>query len=352
MKTRTLLLLVLSAGLSMPILAQREGDEERKPGNTNTNSNNGQEEWPAPGNYRVETLKNKMYPFNLFVSAGLMFDADLANFSKPAGGSLAYGRARYIIGQRFSVSGMGIFGVGNLYNSKNYSVFEGRATYFFKKGTEPRTETKKFGSEGGYEYSGSYTVGVGTYTGITGSVSMVNRTFTNPQDTLFRSWELHYLPTDSIWQDTKNVGAQVTMMQFSFGFAYSSSQHYKGRYKITFPSTIKKSGIIRKNNAIDLSMEMLYAPVISVGKTPLAVDTLTQENSLQQFELKNINLKHFGFRFQVEARSGIFGFRTEFGFRPGVKHLASQNVPNPKFGDKLGSRIYLQLGIGLSFGAL
>lgn len=92
----------------------------------------------------------------------------------------------------------------------------------------------------------------------------------------------------------------------------------------------------------------MFAPIVNLQYNQQYIIPLN--DSIAQ--LKDIPIKHFGFRIRSEIRKGIFSIRSEMGLRPGVKTKAGgENGEDNFFTTKLLTGAYFVLGFGVGIGA-
>lgn len=227
----------------------------------------------------------------------------------------------------------------------------------------PQNVHFKLGQSGNYKYSADIPVGTGQYQGVTVSLNSWSGLNTVEADPHHRSWTLVDNATNRV-VDTTNVSAFVKSQVIGFGYMFSQSMNFKGRFRTSGMG----NKIRRKRSSLDFSAELLFAPVIRVydrfGNNDIDANTkihpfnVTKEAgafddaTVAKYYFKDIQKSRVGWRFQAEMTKGIINYRFEFGSRPGLSTYLNQENEKSKFYERPLNRMYLQMGIGIGIGAL
>lgn len=333
--------------------------------------------WPEEGKYRVDTIYNKPYPYNLFVNAFGQFEGDL--FGSAAGlGIGLYGR--YTIAKRIIVSGT-IIGMPksllpneDIKSNYDYHIFEARAAIPFRRSKEPVAVSKKLYSyyyyEGSQKYQRTYTANFNvmgsTYTGLTGSVSQSHRYYGQQKDSAGRSFALYDKNDANKTRVYKRAQIGYSTFMWSVGLYYSSGMKFKGKAYATLEGLHKRK-TVRVKTIIDMSAELLVGKTIA-DKNIIGVydngswkydSALVNKYEIMSFDGKKtgndaVQMRNLGWRIQLNMKKGWWGFRTEMGVKPGIDFDYSQNgakAENDWLVKRL-NRAYLMMGIGFGIGAL
>lgn len=327
--------------------------------------------WPEEGKYRVDTIYNKPYPYNLFVNVFACAEGDL--FGGAAGAGIgAY--ARYTVAKRFMVAAtyIGMPGAfipnADVRANYDYHYVEARAVIPFKRSKEPQAVSKKLYSYYYYDgvnrykrtYSANFNVMASTYLALTGSVSQSHRYYFQKFDTAGRSFKIYDVTSGNQNQVYKRAQIGFSTFTWSAGIFYSTGMKFKGKAFATLEGHHRKK-TVRAKSIIDLAAEVLVGTTIADEKPTGIFESGTWKYDtaiVNRYALIGgkgaVNKKNLGWRFQINMKKGIIGYRVEMGVKPGIDFDYSNNnakVENEWLVKRM-NRAYLNMGIGIAIGAL
>jgi hypothetical protein len=301
----------------------------------------------AQGTFEVDTIFNKPKANRLMINLGAQ--ADFSHNGAGSGYYGAYGHARMNLTKFFQVGVTVVRPFTAPPADKpdlKYSVFEIQAAVFFSDKSQSETTKVKVATSGGFSYSASFPTPKRTQWGVCGSLFNWTHPFIRDDKDSTTLEAVNTSPTNTISSNVASnpgVYTNITTSGFSAGFQVSTNTRAKYRVRSTVNGR-DHSKKVRKNSSVDVSLEVLFAPVIRASDNT----NLQQKQGMQNYQISHVKTKHTGFRIRTEMRKGIFSIRNEIGMRPGVKYAMGGDVSTPGF---LRGAYYL-LGLGIGIGAL
>lgn len=307
--------------------------------------------YPEPKNYRLDTLRNQKWAANLNIALGAFADGEGGDLNPTTGGAYAYARYHFMKRLTFAaMSGMIPIKIGNADLSKAF-LAEGRVSFNFRKKLEASGENFKLGQDGEMKYSANVPITAGTLTGLTGSVS-INKRMHTESNSPSHNWTVTEIanPSNTIGQ---SVATTVFVQQFGIGLFMSRSINFKGRFFLHTKNGGKSRMIRRKRSSMDVAIEYLIAPVITVAETPLLVGGKGDADIVNKYRIDNVNKKYTGWRIQTHVRKGIFAIYMEIGGRPGVYFNMTDDKPSDiKVYLRPMNGFFIRMGLGIGIGTL
>lgn len=301
----------------------------------------------AQDTFVVDTIFNRPKANKLMINLGAQ--ADISYNGAGSGYYGAYGHARLNLTKFFQVGVTIARPFTTLPADKpdlKYSVFEAQAAIFFSDKSETENTTVKVSSSGGYDYSASFPTPKRVQWGVCGSLFNWTHPFIRDDKDSTTFEAVNTSPTNTISANaSSNPGVYTNIMTsgFSAGFQVSTNTRAKYRVRSTVNGREHRKKV-RKNSSVDISLEILFAPVIRASDNT----NLQQKQGMQNYQISQVKTKHTGFRIRTEMRKGIFSIRNEIGMRPGVRYAMGGDASSP--GIFRGA--YYLLGLGIGIGAL
>lgn len=196
----------------------------------------------------------------------------------------------------------------------SYKNIELRGVFHFKDTEGENNHKISLGSGGGYDYSTNYTIKSRSVLGLTASLNLQTRVYTQNS----------FDSTDILNLKVQNSSNEIGYLEGAFvgqnnlvlgvGLHSGSYTYFKGR----FSSVSTGSKTRRIKSMTNANIEFLFAPAIVVGNEAYFKNST---GIIETYDVGKVSKKNLGFRVSADVLKGKPGLyaRMEFGKKPGIE---------------------------------